>query len=268
MVGVKLKKEELREKVTDASCGLIATVVDFALHSIVLMQPRVATSFKAYLIENQKAIDNLVAMGIDRELVKKTLHKLVYRKYLKRGKDHTLEISEEGWRKVNNMFPVYKAKRDWDGKLYLITYDVPEKLRAKRNLMRAFIKTIGGGKLQESVWLCVYDPKPALRRFVRDNELQGMIIVSDIGKEGAIGDEDLDDLVMRVFKLDNLNDDYQNLIHEMKDGTLIGRDAYYKYLSILSRDPQLPFGILPYDWKGDQAYRMVVEYCSNQNAAA
>jgi len=82
------------------------------------------------------------------------------------------------------------------------------------------------------------------------------VIVSDMGRDGSIGEEDIRGLIVRVYELEKLNDRYKEWLEEF-DGETIDRWAVMLFLSILKDDPQLPFVLLPKWWKGDIVYQKV-----------
>lgn len=175
----------------------------------------------------------------------------------KRGR-HTLpQITEAGKKRLASIIPVYDEKRAWDGRMHLVTYDVPEKKRLEREALRDVLRGLGAGLLQDSVWITPYNPIDTLRTFIDTHHLEGSVIVSDLGKDGAIGEEDLASLVVRVWRLDFVNDRYEEWLKEYKRSDELDQWLVTEYLSILRDDPQLPFSLLPKWWKGDRAYRLV-----------
>ena len=177
------------------------------------------------------------------------------------GRKSWPKITQEGKKRLASVIPRYEKERTWDGRLHLVTYDIPEARADDRYLLREYIKRIGCGRLQDSVWITPYNPIDLLRTFTRDKGLEGTIIVSDVGSDGAIGDEDIRALVSRVYNLEVLNDRYMEWLKESQDG--VDHWAMIKLLSILKDDPQLPFSILPPRWKGDAAYHQVKPYLTN-----
>ena len=59
-------------------------------------------------------------------------------------------------------------EKDWDGKWRLVSYDIPEKKRAVRDLLRYRLKEFGFTKLQNSVWKSKIDCAVQLRMFIDD----------------------------------------------------------------------------------------------------
>ncbi|OGG29422.1 CRISPR-associated endonuclease Cas2, partial [Candidatus Gottesmanbacteria bacterium RIFCSPLOWO2_01_FULL_49_10] len=148
-------------------------------------------------------------------------------------------------------------KRVWDDRMHLVTYDVPETKRVDREALRDVIRQLGAGRLQDSVWITPYNPVDTLRAFIEQHRLARSVIVSDLGKDGAIGEEDLGNLVVRLWRLDLLNDRYEEWLREYKRSDELDQWLVTSYLTILRDDPQLPFPILPKWWKGDEAWRLV-----------
>lgn len=88
--------------------------------------------------------------------------------------------------------------------LYLVSYDIPTKVNASRDLLRLYLRSIGCGLLQESLWLAPYNPGQLLEEYSREHRIAGTILVSRLGHDGSVGQEKLDALLARVYRLDDL----------------------------------------------------------------
>lgn len=165
-------------------------------------------------------------------------------------------ITAAGKKRLNALFPAYDSQRKWDGSIYIITYDIDEKEKYARDRFRKFIQKLGAGLLQESVWLTVFNPSRLIKEYVEKEKIGGEIMVSCLGKDGYIGEEDLKHLLIRVFHLEELNCRYGAFIENHKDKQKANGADTCQYWSILQDDPQLPFELLPDDWLGDKAYRL------------
>lgn len=161
-------------------------------------------------------------------------------------------ITQMGKKRLTQLVPKYQTQRPWDKRLYIITYDIPEKHHHKRNSFRSFLKAINVVPLQQSVWITPYNPRSLIVAFVHEHEIDGSIIISDTGTNGSIGNESIGDLITRVYHLEELNNRYEDFLTSYKQ--LTPQKVVFKYLVILNDDPQLPFQLLPYWWKGDEAY--------------
>lgn len=170
-------------------------------------------------------------------------------------KNKELQITEAGRARLESILPHYDPKRAWDGILYLVTYDIPVEHNKDRSLLWRFLKKIGCGLLQESLWITPYNPKKLLEEFIGERGLHGMVLVSYIGKDGSIGGMEFEELLERVYGLSELNRRYTEFIAEYRQ-RYSRAQATFHFLSILADDPQLPFELLPEDWVGDEAYQI------------
>jgi phenylacetic acid degradation operon negative regulatory protein len=249
----KFSKEKRKRKINDISWGLVKTLTD-----LVLLQLFLASSMIFKSRYSQKGIKELFdeSQDIDWRQIRQTLTYLKKEGIVSYTRSRVLEprITNLGIKRLRKILPVYDIDRPWDKKVYLITYDISEEQRQKRDLLREGLETIGCGKLQDSVWITCYNPQKLVAEFIRKHNIEGSVIVSVIGKDGSIGREDLKDLISRVYKLNQLNDKYRDFIDKIKQDIINNSNVGFAYLSILQDDPQLPFELLPDDWLGEKAY--------------
>lgn len=260
-----MEKEEIKEKIYDSSCGVLATLIDLVLFSIFYAGEISTAGRSSPKIRRaaDDALEGVLGLGIDKETIKRAIWKATHRHLIRRPKrgEKFWQITKEGKERLQSIIPQYDEKRVWDGHFYLVTYDIIEKRRKERDILRQFLKKIGCGMLQASVWLTPYNPKGVLKEFIEKRKLSGAVIVSDVGKDGSVGEEDLDDLINRVYKLDTLNERYSEFIFLVRKGKLDKTQIAFKFLSVLVDDPQLPFDLLPYNWPGHKAYRLYRNLC-------
>lgn len=173
----------------------------------------------------------------------------------------TAAISAAGLKRLKSELPFYDTERIWDKKIYLITYDIAEKQSSDRNTLRSYLRKMGCGKLQASVWIAFYNPKRTLQSFINEHNLHGSVIISTLGKDGAIGDSDLQSLIQRIYHLDKINQRYAEFITNYQGkSSLNSQELSFSFLSILHTDPQLPFEILPENWLGEKAYTLFLNH--------
>lgn len=166
----------------------------------------------------------------------------------------TPRITEIGLKKLSSTIPIYDEKRPWDGKIYLVTYDLPVERNKERNTLRYFLRKIGCGMLQYSVWITPYNPTDILRKFFEEKGLNELVIISSIGRDGTIGNMSLQELVEKVYHLDKINERYREFMDEVGSKKNTRGQLIFHFLLILNDDPQLPFALLPENWLGDKAY--------------
>lgn len=168
------------------------------------------------------------------------------------------KITEAGEKRVKRLIPFYDKKRIWDGRIYLVTYDLPVKKNKERDCLRIFLKRIGCGMLQQSIWVTPYNPTILLKEFIEEHDLlEELVLVSSVERNGAIGGMTFSELIEKVYDLSSINEKYKVFIKEAENNKETRKKSLiFQFLSILRVDPQLPFELLPGDWAGREAYRL------------
>lgn len=264
-----------QDKVLKASGGVVTYLADLLLFMVAYGVELSTAGYgsKAAGRAYTKTMQDLYGIG-ERNSLRgfENLKKRGYIKYL-RGKSD-IEITAAGKRRLRRAVPVYEKKRKWDGRLYLITYDIPESKKAIRDYFRSYLKALGCGMLQASVWITPYDPREVLRKVIcysrlrtrlrakraPYNRLEGEVLISYVGKDSNIAGVDFKELVRRVYQLDWLNKRYIEFLKSPLEKWPRYRVATAFY-TILKDDPQLPFELLPKDWKGGEAYKKLSTLC-------
>lgn len=262
----KFAREELKRKLDKLSWGLVSRLTDLALLQVYLgaslvMRSRYSSHF---LYESFGSIQE----KIDWEKIQRAFHNLRRQGLIEFVRQKTFYqpiITQQGKRRLANLLPVYESSRLWDGRLYLISYDIPESKRKDRDLLRDYLQKIGCGCLQASVWITPYNPKETLKDFVEEKGLKGLVIVSDVGKDGSIGEENIRDLIVKVYQLKELNERYQEFLEEFSKKGVAKEQVIFAYFSILQDDPQLPFELLPDGWLGEKAYNLYQKVSSTKS---
>jgi DNA-binding transcriptional regulator PaaX len=252
-------KSELKEVVFQVSEGILERLTDFLLWYFFLVGASVGkntrNSYQAF-IEADKALGEINYQSFKRALDR--LRKGNFLSFQKKRNCLEIEISKQGRERLLATVPSYQEKRIWDKKLYLITYDIPEKKSRDRDALRYFLRKIGCEILQESVWITPYNPSEILADFVKERRLEETILVSDLGLEGTIGGEDIKSLVRRIYKLDSLNSRYREFIEKYSGGNFPKTAISFAFYNILADDPQVPFETLPEGWLGEKAYNLLL----------
>lgn len=251
-----MRSKDLKEEILKVSEGILSTAVDIVLWEIVYLG-EAATTFSRNTWEPKVKADRFLE-NINYETIKRAIEKGREKGWLKRVKKKRVwpQITKEGKKRLEQIIPQYDEQRIWDGRLYLVTYDIPENQRKDRELLREYLKRLGSGMIQESVWLTPYNPHEILSQFIQERKLTGTIIISDIGQNGSIGDEDIKDLIERIYKLEEIDRQYREFIKKYEYSKAVSVEVYFDYLRILRKDPQLPFDLLPSYWLGEKAYKV------------
>ncbi len=255
-----MDNKKLRDEVLRITEGVVSTATDVALLSVFFGLEMMFTPYssKGAWETQRKAYEDWDQVNY--ETLKRAFYHLKSKGLIECTKDTVLQpqITKQGLKRLKTAVPFYAKKRVWDGKLYLVTYDVPEEQKKDREVLRYYLKKIGCGKLQNSVWVTPYNPREVLEDFVEKNDLKGAVIISAVGDKENVGDETLAELVARVYDLDELHWQYlqfnKKYYRYKKFKPEMKQQVVFDFLSILKNDPQLPFKLLPSDWGGKEAY--------------
>lgn len=243
---MRIKKH--KKKINKLTFGLFDTLIDLTL-------------FGSYIIlqGGRNELFDTISKAIHATKIthpnslKRAIYKATTKGYLERKEDY-LKITKLGKERLSRIMPVYEEKRPWDGKLYLITYDVPEERKKDRDYLRDYLKKLNCGMLQHSVWLTPYNPKKIIADLVKQIRLVGLVLVSELKEGSGIGGRGISDVVWKVYGLEKLNEEYRTFVKQVEAKKLAGTQLIINYLSILKKDPQLPFELIPNGWWGDVAY--------------
>lgn len=167
-----------------------------------------------------------------------------------------------------------ESPRSWDHRWRVVVFDIPEKRGDVRLYLRSFLKTLGFGKVQKSVWISPYDFEEQVREFARKLDIPQYIFQLTVERFSGLDERAL---AGSFWDIRRLHDQYQSLIQaysqEMaltpatSESASILRKRFlnnlmWDYSAILAQDPQLPAELLPADWSGSSAMRFV-ERCHN-----
>lgn len=213
------------------------------------------------LYTNQKTEKAIKMTGLmyrkwDRSAFRRAVGRAAEEGLVKRITDG-FRLTESGKKRLKELLPSYKRVASWDGKLWLVTYDIPEDKHYTRDRFRKWLFEIGCRMIQESVWLSIKDPKPWINDSITSTK-KGNIIVSCLGKNGSIGNENVIELIYRVFELKKLNKAYTNWARsaEKQNDQATILSLGFRFLSIIRQDPMLPDELLPSGWSGIQARKI------------
>lgn len=245
-----MKNKNLSKKIFDLTLGILATISDLILFILAMsieigLYPSEAHS----MYKLQKRLGRLYLKGGDR-----IIRNAIYQARHKGWVDENLNLTKEGWGRLKNVLPISLPQKNWDGKWYLTIFDIPERVRRKRDILREKLKLLGFGQLQASVWISAVNYLKNVERIVENYQLEPYVILAETDK---LGKESSQSLANKVWNLKKLNEEYRNLLKEWERENKSERFwLNFKYLDILGKDPQLPEELLPEDWLGFKAHKI------------
>lgn len=239
---------------------LAVTTLDFVVLSaalaggLILLGPRGKDLYAEKHLNDALKATALMYKKWDKSKFRRAIGRAVAEGFLKRVSDG-FGLTETGKKHLRDLLPTYKQPQTWDGRLWLVTYDIPDDRKKTRDRFRDWLFEIGCRMIQESVWVSVKDPREWIKESVASMK-KGCVIVSCLGKDGSIGNESLPELLSRVFGLKRLNKAYQNWLKSVESGIEDESRAIslgWRYLSLWRQDPALPSELLPHGWLGVRA---------------
>lgn len=191
-----------------------------------------------------------------------------------------IRLTSAGNKRIVRDFPflAFQNKR-WDKKWRVVIFDIEEASKQTRERFRGKLKELGFGMLQESVFISPYDITQDFTEFIDAQHLSESAYLLEVSSI-AVGD--IKSLVNKVWRLDKINDTYKKIIEKIKDNHLtidsdrlnkLNKDKDKKvkdgiikdraigikkaYLEIALKDPFLPKELLPENWWGDKAKKLI-----------
>lgn len=178
-----------------------------------------------------------------------------------------IRLTSQGKQRMVREFSLFSLqKRKWDKKWRFVIFDIREVNKNAREGLRKKLKELGFGMIQESVFISPHDVIKDLLEFIENLELGESVYAFETSTL-AVGN--LKELADKVWKLDALNEKYKNIIDkalEIKNSHLttirdrinsLNKSLKSEYLSILLQDPFLPKELLPPDWLGYKAKKLI-----------
>lgn len=193
-------------------------------------------------------------------------------KVIKDGKVY-LRITSKGQKIIERDFPFLSFQtKKWDGKWRVVVFDIQEKQKRTRDVLRLKLKELGFGMLQESVWVSPHDIAFDFRQFVKSQGLGEEVFVMDVNELLAGNSKEL---VKKIWSIEKINETYEELFYILtklrdRDKTSISTEVIFdkkekdkvrevrsRYLEILVNDPMLPKELLPNNWYGEKVKKLI-----------
>ncbi len=187
-----------------------------------------------------------------------------------------LAISDKGSERLEPYLrPDKWWNRKWNGIWYVLVYDVPEVDRAYRNVLRQFLKKQRMGCFQKSVWITPHDIRPQYADLKEAAALgafaclfEARTVLGMLSERVVWESWDFDRLFWIQKRFCEI---YAENLETLKGSAVLGLDALMQlaaeeidaFRSAFVLDPLLPSALLPWNYKGKEAYALHQEL-SNQ----
>ena len=191
-MGRDLKTSNLISRITGelatTTMDLVVLSAAFA-YGLILFGPQGKDLYADKKLNDALRVSSLMYKKWNKSSFRKAVGRAMGNGLLKKV-EYGFGLTAEGEKRLRTILPDYKQPKQWDGKLWLITYDIPDDKRRTRDKFRKWLMEIGCRMIQESVWLSIKDPTEWVNSFVSRSKKRS-IIISCLGKDGSVGGETL-----------------------------------------------------------------------------
>jgi len=179
---------------------------------------------------------------------------------------------------------IYKeATTSWDGRWWILLYNIPEEKRHLRDKLREELVWSGFGPLSNSCWITPNNLEKEINLLINKYEIDDYVNFFHAEYKGR---QEQELMVKKCWDLNEINDRYTEFIEEYSQNYVIHKNKIEKnemsdsdcfvtramlvheYRKFLFIDPSLPSDLLPKKWLGDSATALFKDYYAILSAPA
>ncbi len=203
--------------------------------------------------------------------IKKAIKKLFVSADIKEKNGYLVLLAKARRKMLKSNKKVPYSGMKWGRHWTMVLFDIPERNKKIRDILRYKLHKMGFGMMQGSVWVKPAEVVNDVRRLIRIKNLQWQVKV--LSFKMAAPDEK--ETIHRIWKMEKLNDEYRRFVKKTIQGfrklktysfhnlelakislDLLSVITEKEYLILYAKDPQLPNGLQPKDWHGKRAYNI------------
>lgn len=179
-------KDKAKRKIKSISLGVLEIIEDLVdVSDAFIFSGRSTSLFKQKLWENRIS-DNRIFDRLN------YLKDTGYIKYSRNNNSLSVKLTLKGKIKLLEN----SAERKTDGKWRMISFDIPEDIKARREQFRRAIKRIGFRQVQKSLWACPFAKADAVVKAIKYYKVDKYVAYLVIEKS------DIDNYLKKLFKDD------------------------------------------------------------------
>lgn len=243
-------RKSLSIKIEEITLGVWNSLIDVILLEIKLLG-HIAGGERITMHNLQRVLNEELGVAPKRSVA----HAFAYAREKKLVSKYG-RLTQAGEEKLHKTLVPYQPLVRWDGNWTFVAFDIQEKVRFKRSILRAYLRRWKFGKLQNSVWVSVRDATQALTALCITYRILSPRVLfwktKNIGMDPRKAAE-------YIWNLQKLNQRYGEYVKEHREDI----DAFagiFAFLAIAQDDPQLPPELLCPHWKGEEAFRLYQKF--------
>lgn len=230
------------------------------------------------LDDNQERILEECALVLPtrtKQTLSSTLGRLTGKGWVTTKKDrlrgaHSYAITPDGSAVVTRTLQHLKISDDqqWDGRWFFVLFNIPERQRKYRDILRNRLSNVGFGRVQNSLWVTARDVEFELADVLGQERIQRSVTIL---RPNLSADDAKQLTAVFEWDWDQLNGQYNELIELMKTylrrkdhPVLEAKMLVYHYATLLQKDPKFPTNLEPASYlrsKVHAQYEKVRPFC-------
>lgn len=239
-------RKSLSSKIEEITLGIWNSLIDVVLLEIKLLE-HIAGGEKITMHNLQRVLNEELGVAPKRSVS----HAFAYAREKKLISKHGT-LTQAGEEKLHKTLLSYQPLTSWDGNWTFVAFDIQEKVRFKRSILRAYLRRWKFGKLQNSVWVSARDATQELTALCTTYHILPPRVLFWKTKNVGMNPKEAAE---HIWNLQKLNQRYGEYVKEyQKDINAFA--GIFAFLAIAQDDPQLPPELLPLHWNGEEAFRL------------
>ena len=203
-----MKKKSISREVSKITKGLINQLADLALVGLVFFE-EMAPYQGGSLIQKVSRMDRRMGDLLGRDRFRGALRNIQKKGWI----SENLDVTSKGQKRLKSILPQYFEEKKWDGKWYIVSYDVPENKRWLRKVLRNTLQELKFGPLHKSLWISPYNFLGDVEKIINQYSLETYVLLAISDR---LGREPSEVLAERIWRLEKINDQYKKFIEGIK----------------------------------------------------
>ena len=225
--------------------------------------------------------------GLTEQAVRAAISRILRQGWIqsrKIGNRSYYSMTEKAKKRLNEAAArIYKQNPEqWDGKWTMVSYNIPEKVREKRDQLRKELTWLGFGMLTTSTWISPHNIGERVKEITQSYEVEDFVEIFCCEHIGWSGEKQL---VEKCWDLHEIQEAYQGFIDKYQpkyeefikkgpdgitDGECFVEKTYlvHEYRKFLFIDPDIPESLLPKNWNAKEADGLFKRFYEELNPGA
>ena len=195
------------------------------------LTPQLGTDYSQILPQDHRAVGRALSRMLSRGEIKRN-HELTAA-----GKNRVLSTWPQ-----HSAFSIKPSAPSWDGKWRVVMFDIPERYRGLRAILRRFLTNLGFAGMQRSLWITPFSVTPEVVAFLEASRLNEMVLVMEVDKLANVKPQQL---AAATWKLHQLTQKYQDLSEDCAASDTLTKSLQQALVKAVFTDPFLPQALEP-----------------------